>query len=136
RRSLYMFQRRSYNMTTLSVFDEPVMDTNCTRRNSSAVVLQSLAMLNDGSILQESEVFASRVMKEAGPAPEEWMNRAYRIALGRGPSSKEMSWSLDTLHQIQDRYRGAGKPAEEARRKALAAVCQILLNTNEFLYVQ
>ena len=26
-------------MTMLSVFDEPVMDTNCTRRNSSAVVL-------------------------------------------------------------------------------------------------
>jgi hypothetical protein len=31
RRSLYMFQRRSYNLTMLSVFDEPVMDTNCTR---------------------------------------------------------------------------------------------------------
>ena len=25
-------QRRSYNLTMLSVFDEPVMDTNCTRR--------------------------------------------------------------------------------------------------------
>ena len=131
-----MFQRRSYNLTTLSVFDEPVMDTNCTRRNSSAVVLQSLAMLNDASILQEADVFAGRVMKEAGPAAEQWMDRAYRIALGRGPSSKEMSWSLDTLHQIQDRYRGAEKPPEEARRKALAAVCQTLLNTNEFLYVQ
>jgi hypothetical protein len=136
RRSLYMFQRRSFNLTMLSVFDEPVMDTNCTRRNSSAVVLQSLAMMNNAFVLKEADAFANRVIQEGGTSAQTLLDRAYRIALGRGPTAKESAWSLDSLHQIQDRYCGDGKPPEEARRKALAAVCQTLLNTNEFLYLE
>ncbi len=77
RRSLYMFSRRSYNMTLLSAFDQPVMDTNCIRRNTSAVVLQSLAMLNDAFILDQADRFAARVAAEAGPATPERIERAF-----------------------------------------------------------
>jgi hypothetical protein len=136
RRSLYMFQRRSFNLTMLNVFDEPLMDTNCTRRNSSAVVLQSLALLNDAFMLEQSDQFARRVAGEAGPAAAERVDRVFEIAIGRAPSAKEREWSLDTLHQVEDRYRGAASRPEEAREKALAAVCHTLLNTNEFLYLQ
>jgi hypothetical protein len=136
RRSLYMFQRRSFNMTMLNVFDEPLMDTNCTRRNSSAVVLQSLALLNDSFMLAQSDLFAERVAREAGPSPAQRLDRAFEIAIGRAPSPKEREWSLETLHQVEDRYRGTASPREEARQKALAAVCHTLLNTNEFLYLQ
>jgi hypothetical protein len=136
RRGLYMFQRRSFNMTMLSVFDEPVMDTNCTRRNTSAVVLQSLALMNDEFMLDQSDFFAQRVANAAGPDAESRVKLAYRIALGRQPSTKEMSWSVDSLHQLTDRFRGAQTPPGEANLKALAAVCHTLLNTNEFLYVE
>jgi hypothetical protein len=131
-----MFQRRSFNMTMLSVFDEPVMDTNCTRRNTSAVVLQSLALMNDEFMLDQSDFFAQRVVSAAGPDAESRVKLAYRIALGRQPSTKEMSWSMDSLHQLTDRFRGAQTPPGEANLKALAAVCHTLLNTNEFLYVE
>src|SRR5439155_14453705 len=90
RRSLYMYQRRSFNMTMLSVFDEPVMDTNCTRRNTSAVVLQSLALLNDEFMLDQSDFFAGRVAKEVGPGAKAHIEAAFRIAYGRKPSEKEM----------------------------------------------
>jgi hypothetical protein len=136
RRSLYMFQRRSFNMTMLNVFDEPLMDTNCTRRNSSAVVLQSLALLNDAFMLQQSDLFAERVARESGPSAAQRVDRAFELAIGRAPSVKEREWSLATLHQVEDRYRTAARGPEEARRKALAAVCHTLLNTNEFLYLQ
>ena len=46
RRSVYLFARRNYQLTELGVFDQPVVATNCTCRNSSAVVSQSLALLN------------------------------------------------------------------------------------------
>jgi hypothetical protein len=136
RRSLYMFQRRSFNITMLSVFDEPVMDTNCTRRNSSAVVLQSLALLNDAFMLDQSDFFAQRVEKEAGPDVSRRIDFAFRVALGRKPTESEKSWSLESLNQFKDRYRGAQTSPEESNQKALAALCHTLLNTNEFLYIE
>ena len=136
RRSLYMFQRRSFNMTMLGVFDEPVMDTNCTRRNSSAVVLQSLTLLNNAFMLDQADFFAERVAKVAGPDVNRRIAFAFRVALGRNPSEKEMSWSLDSLNEFKDRFRGAQAGPEEASQKALAAFCHTLLNTNEFLYVE
>jgi hypothetical protein len=136
RRSLYMFQRRSFNMTMLSVFDAPVMDTNCTRRNSSAVVLQSLALLNDEFMFEQADAFAGRVVKIAGTEDQARIGAAFRIALGRAPSADEISWSLESLRQFADRHRGANDSPEEANRKALAAFCHTLLNTNEFLYVE
>ena len=136
RRGLYMYQRRSFNMTMLSVFDEPVMDTNCTRRNTSAVVLQSLALLNDEFMLDQSDLFAGRVAKEAGADANSRIETAFRIAYGRKPSAKEFAWSLDSLHQLTDRYRTAKEDADQANQKALAALCHTLLNTNEFLYVE
>jgi mono/diheme cytochrome c family protein len=136
RRSLYMFQRRSFNMTMLSVFDEPVMDTNCTRRNSSAVVLQSLALLNDGFMLDQADFFAQRVAKEAGADVNRRIDFAFRVALGRYPSEKERSWSVESLNQFKDRFRGAQTAPEEANQKAVAALCHTLMNTNEFLYIE
>jgi hypothetical protein len=131
-----MFQRRSFNMTMLSVFDAPVMDTNCTRRNSSAVVLQSLALLNDEFMFEQADAFAGRVVKIAGTEDQARIGAAFRIALGRAPSADEISWSLESLRQFADRHRGANDSPEEANRKALAAFCHTLLNTNEFLYVE
>ena len=131
-----MYQRRSFNMTMLSVFDAPVMDTNCTKRNSSAVVLQSLALLNDAFMLDQAGYFAERVAQAAGSDPARRLDLAYRIALGRKPSPKEVEWSLDTLHQVTDRYRGEQTAPDQASQKALAALCHTLLNTNEFLYVE
>jgi hypothetical protein len=39
RRSLYLLCRRNYQLTELSVFDQPLVTPNCTRRNSSATSL-------------------------------------------------------------------------------------------------
>ena len=69
RRSLYMFQRRNFNLTMLSVFDEPVMATNCVQPQFvGSVVLQSLAMLNDAAVLEQADLFAERLAKTAGAA--------------------------------------------------------------------
>jgi hypothetical protein len=113
-----------------------VMDTNCTRRNSSAVVLQSLALMNDEFMLNQADFFAQRVAKEAGTDAGRRIDLAFRIALGRNPSEKERSWSMESLSQFKDRFRGAQTAPEEANQKALAAFCHTLMNANEFLYVE
>ena len=66
RRSIYLLSRRTYPLTFLSVFDYPIMDTNCTRRVPSATPLQSLTMMNDefvvGSAGQRTQRFLRAVV--------------------------------------------------------------------------
>lgn len=135
RRSLYLFTRRSYNLNLLSVFDQPVMDANCARRNKSAVVLQSLAMLNDAFLLEQARYLAERTA-QVGEQPEARIRAAFRLAIGRPPKPKEAEWTLSSLRQFKDQYRGEGMNAADSERAAFQAVCHTLLNTNEFLYIR
>ena len=86
RRSLYILGRRNYHLSMLGVFDQPVMTTNCTRRNSSAVVLQSLAMLNDDFVIEQAGFFADRVA--AAVSASDCVATAFRMALAREPSAR------------------------------------------------
>lgn len=63
RRSLYIQQRRSQPVAMLQAFDAPVMETNCEIRPSSTVATQSLMLMNGDFMLQQSRLFAERVMQ-------------------------------------------------------------------------
>ena len=134
RRSLYLFTRRNYNLTLLSAFDQPVMNGNCPQRTSSSVVLQSLAMLNDSFILEQAEYFASRVERASRLA--EQVDRAFRIALARKPASKEIAWSTELIRNQAETYLATETSRDEANWKGLVHLCRMLLNTNEFLYLE
>jgi hypothetical protein len=126
RRSLYILARRNYNHSLLNVFDQPVMTTNCTRRSSSAVALQSLSMMNDGWVFERARDFARRVTSEAPASEAVQVNLAFQIAFSRKPSAKEIAWSTELL--ANETKRGESEP--------LAALCQMLFNSSEFLYVE
>jgi hypothetical protein len=136
RRSLYLLARRNYHPDLLGAFDQPDLTTNCTRRASSAVVLQSLAMLNDRFVVDQAEFLAGRVAEAAGgPAPERRVQAAFRITLGRPPTDAESSWCLAQLGRHDDYYRGQGLPPDRAAHESLTHLCHTLLNTSEFLYI-
>ena len=137
RRSLYLFCRRNYQPTELSVFDQPNVAHNCTRRTSTAVVLQSLAMLNSPFVFAQAERFAERVKQVAGADQERRIETAFRFALCRSPNVDEVSGSRELLAKHVARYQEQQKlTPERAADLALQDLCQMLLNTNEFLYVQ
>jgi hypothetical protein len=138
RRSLYLAARRRYSLSLMSVFDHPVMNTNATSRGSSAVVLQSLMMLNNGDVLSLAQAFATKLRNEA-TAPvtaNQVIELAYRHAFGRRPDVTELEWSTGLYARERDRFRSKPMPAAEAESSALAAVCHVLFNSNEFLYVE
>jgi hypothetical protein len=136
RRSVYQVARRGYHPALMSAFDQPIVDTNCTRRVASVVVLQSLAMLNDRVVVEQAEFFAERVARGAPASVDGQIDLAFRIALARPPNPQEVTWSSELLSRQADRYQSAGVEGESARRKALTQLCQMLFNTNEFLYVE
>jgi hypothetical protein len=135
RRSVYLLGRRNYPPTFLGVFDQPVLTTNCTRRTPSAVVLQSLTMLNDTFVVEQAKYLAERVAREAGTGEAgRRVEVAFRLVLGRDPSPKEKAWSAELLaHHIHD-YQGQKMSADEARQIALVHLCHMLVNTSEYLY--
>jgi hypothetical protein len=87
------------------------------RRNESLSPLQALALLNNGFLLTQAEALAERVQKEAS-APDDQIIRAFRLALSRRPSPAEV-----------------GELGRYAQRNGLPQACRILLNLNEFLFV-
>ena len=134
RRSLYLVGRRNYNLTVLSVFDQPKLSMNCIRRDTSAAVLQTLVLLNDAFLLEQSRFFAGRVSRLARD-PDERIELAFRLALARKPSREELSWSRELLEQEARRRLATAAGPEAADLEALASLCQMILNSNEFLHV-
>jgi hypothetical protein len=141
RRSIYMKVRRSQPLTILQSFDQPVMETNCTRRGVSTIASQALNLLNSDAVTKQANAFARRVESEARHDPAQ---HAFRLALGRAPSVAIRRALDDFLAAQSDRHARslAGPKSETAaailrqsRRAALADLCQMLLSSNEFAYV-
>jgi hypothetical protein len=128
RRSIYLQVRRSQPLTLLQIFDQPVMETNCTRRGVSTVASQALTLLNSDFLIRQAEVFAARVQRKD---PDDAVGRAIYLAFGRPAKTTEKTKFATFLTEQTARY---GNTADAAS-KALADLCQMLLSSNEFAYV-
>jgi hypothetical protein len=136
RRSVYLLCRRSYNLSLLTVFDQPLVALNCPRRDVSAVPLQSLSMLNDAFVARQARHFAARVKGITGPGNDQAIRTAFRLALARLPNSAEAAICSRLLNRQTAAYRQTGKSAGVAQRLALEQLCLTLLNASEFLFVE
>ena len=118
RRSVYRFVVRTTTHQFLTTLDCPSPANLVPARNTTTTALQSLALLNNDFMLRQSGYFAERVKSEAGPAPKPLVHRAFLLAFGRGPSPTEGT-AAETLVQS----------------RGLTQLCRMLLNANEFVYV-
>jgi hypothetical protein len=139
RRSLYLQARRSKPVAFLSTFDGPAGELHCDRRNSSTAAPQSLMLMNSDFILKQARHFADRVVAETGADLQkpEGLDRAvahaWRLAYQRPAAPDELALGRAFLRRQSARLRGA--VGADAGRAALASLCQQLLASNEFLYV-
>ncbi len=132
RRSIYLQVRRSQPLTFLQLFDQPVIETNCTHRETSTVASQALTLLNSDFMGRQAEALAERVLKEQ---PTDPAGRALLLAYGRSATAAEKQALQRFLEeQVRQHALPAGQQAE-ARRRALADACHMLLSANEFTYV-
>ncbi len=133
RRSVYLQVRRSQPLTFLQAFDQPVLETNCTHRETSTVSSQALTLLNSDFMTRQAEAFARRVLSEA---PADPATHALKVAFGRVATARERERFGAFLTTQAQRHAGAiGMQPEEARRRAVVDLCHMLLSANEFAYV-
>jgi hypothetical protein len=118
RRSVYRFVVRTTTHQFLTTLDCPSPANLVPARNTTTTVLQSLTLLNNDFMLKQSGYFADRVKAEAGNDSAAQVTRAFLLALGRSPTTTE-----------------ANAAAELLRSRGLTQLCRMLLNANEFVYV-
>ena len=136
RRSIYLVTRRAYNLTLLTVFDQPAIATNCLRRESSAVPLQSLVMLNGALVTEQAEWLATRIEESAAGSADARIEALFRLVLARRPSTEELTALRELLADQSERARHAGVVSDAAEHQALVHACHTVLNTSEFLYAE
>jgi len=123
KRSIYIYQQRTLNMPFMQAFDSTVCDESRPRRRTSVTPLQALSLFNGDFVNEEATALAKRVLREVGDSVPQQIRLVYRYVLSRPPSAEEAKRFGEALAQ-------ANNPAA-----ALNGLCRVLLNTNEFVYI-
>ncbi|HZN66248.1 MAG TPA: DUF1549 and DUF1553 domain-containing protein [Tepidisphaeraceae bacterium] len=119
RRSVYRFIVRSVPDPFMDTLDCPDASLLTPRRNTTLTALQALSLLNNPFVVRHSEHFANRVAAACGDADGgAKVAAAFELATGRAPTKDE----LIVL-------------ADYASKHGLANACRLLLNSNEFVFV-
>ncbi|MGE3175648.1 MAG: DUF1553 domain-containing protein [Planctomycetota bacterium] len=120
RRSLYLPVIRNAMYELFTVFDYADPSVHLEQRPQSAVATQALLLLNSPFVRAQSRAFAAAAAAAADPEPRiDWI---WRQALQRPPSADERAAARRWLD---------GAPAEQA----WPGLCQAVLATNEFVYI-
>jgi hypothetical protein len=117
RRSVYRFIFRTLPDPFMDVLDCADPSQLTPARNVSVTALQALAMLNNQFMLKHSQHFAERLEAFSGRLSRQ-VREGFRLALGREPTRAE-----------------AKEFEAYAKEHGLANFCRLLLNSNEFMFV-
>ena len=118
RRTVYAHIKRSFVVPLLETLDLCDTTRPADKRQVTTVAPQALMLFNGEFVNRRAKYFADRLRREGGNDPAKQIERAYLLALGRRPTPAEQSMM-----------------AEFVRRESLDQLCRVVLNLNEFVYV-
>ena len=118
RRSVYIFIKRTLGVPLLETFDFASPDKSSATRTTTTIAPQALTLLNSAFLEEQATAFAARVTQLSKGDHAQEIQLMYRLALQRTPTEKEQ--------QIARSYLA---------RANLAALGKLILNLNEFVYI-
>ncbi len=110
RRSVYLYVKRTFPLPLFTTFDAPDTSLSCARRENTTVAPQALTLLNGEFMVTQARRLGEEARKQPEPA----------------------AWLFERVYQRQ------ATPAEKAKAGRISDPSQlalVLLNSNEFLYV-
>ncbi len=117
RRSIYRFVWRGIADPLLETLDFPDLGLLSPKRGFSVSSLQALALYNNEFVLYHAQAMADRLTEESSDLDIQ-IARATQLAWNREPNAEE-----------QTEFR------TYANTHGLAALCRVILNSNEYLFV-
>ncbi|MDB6118566.1 MAG: Planctomycete cytochrome, partial [Verrucomicrobiaceae bacterium] len=118
RRSIYRFVVRTTVQPLMTTLDCPNPANLTPSRIVTTTALQSLALMNNDFMLRQADHFAERLQRDAGADSTAQIRRAFNLAFAREPNAEELSAAVAFV-----------------KTDGLFALCRMLLNANEFAYV-
>jgi hypothetical protein len=128
RRSVYIHIKRSLIPPELSVFDFPETDASCEARFLTTQAAQALGLLNGRFLQVQAERLAERVQQAAGNDRRAMIEQAVRMVYGRSANPEDQQLAESLLKKLSETHH-LDEPAQWKQ------YCLVLLNTNEFLYL-
>jgi hypothetical protein len=153
RRSVYIFVKRTLMVPMLESFDYNNTAEPVGSRAVTTVAPQALMLLNSRFAAEQAEHLADRIIRLGDLSRQERINSAFRMVLARQPTAIEHQVAgalcdrpYDHLKDAtEDAAKRAGSTAAalpppggadpDAERAALCSLCLVLLNLNEFVFV-
>jgi hypothetical protein len=136
RRSVYIFVKRSVLLPLLEAFDAPTAQQSCERRLTTTVATQALQLLNDPFTNEQSAFLSQRIWNSAGPDRKAQVQELFQLALSREPTETELIRGIAFLkQQFAFHHETPDRDPEQSRQLALTDLCHVMINLNEFVFV-
>jgi hypothetical protein len=141
RRSIYLRVFRNKRDPLLEAFDVPDGYRSVARRNVTVIPPQALLMMNAEWVVDRARAIAKRLQTDGASCEEDFVHAAYRRIFSRTPSSDELRIGVQFLREQRERIKletgvAESEQEEQACSEALMDYCHVLLNANEFIYVE
>jgi hypothetical protein len=101
------------------------------KREVMTTAIQALALFNGRFAHEQAGFLAKRIVSEAGARPENQVRALFGLVLGRPPSTEEQEL---LVRYLAEHPRATQRDASDTP-VALQSLCLIVLNTNEFVYI-
>jgi hypothetical protein len=90
--------------------------------------------MNDPFVVEQSQVWARRLLDLDAASPEERIERMYERAFARPPEREEIEDALAFL-DAQGLHRGFDTGQAQQEERVWADLCHILFNVKEFIFI-
>jgi hypothetical protein len=135
-RSVYLPVFRNAVPDVLEAFDFADPNAVSGARDVTTVAPQALFMLNNTFVTSHAQAMAYRVATQAAKTDGARVDLAYKLALGRPASSSERDRAVSYVwNYLRDPAAVRGKTDEKAKVDAWASLCQALMASAEFRYL-
>ena len=137
RRSIYIYMKRTLTVPLLDSFDQPNPDKPDPGRATTTIAPQALILLNSRFSEVQAVRLAERLVRDVGDDRNRQIDHLYRLTLGRAPTEVERKIAQEFIERHQqslNRLAGADGQLLDAR-VALSRFCRVLMNLNEFVYI-
>ncbi len=129
-RSIYLPILRDNVPRAMDVFDFAESSMVISQRETSNTPSQGLYLLNNSFVIAQSGAMAKRLIKETNNAKEQ-VERAFLLAYGREATQNE----LEAVEKFYGTFESGGFTRRTEHQKKLTVICQAILASAEFRYV-
>ena len=135
RRSVYLPVIRSGLYDVFQAFDFADPSASTGLRVPTTVAPQALFMMNDPLVISTSQALADSLRADTTLDDSGRVAKTYLKAFSRPVTEKEASRALEYLKKLGEAYEKEGVPADQRSSRAWQGLCQAVLGSSEFLFI-